>query len=56
MIIPRTSRVVDSWPTLLPEAKSTFYDDFIDILEPIITSDDRKIIKSRDMLITPKLP
>jgi len=52
---PRTSRIVDSQPTHLPEAKSEIYDDCVDILEPIITSDDRKITKSRDMLITPEL-
>ena len=56
MIIPKTSRIVDSRPTLLPETKSAIYKDCVDILKPIITSDDKKITKSRDMLITPDLP
>ena len=32
------------------------YDNCVDILKPIITSDDRKITKSRDMQITLELP
>ena len=55
IIVPRTSRIVNSRPTLLLEAKSIIYDDCVDILKSIITSDDRKITKSRDMLITPEL-
>jgi len=40
----------------LPKAKSAIYYDCVDILEPIITSDDRKITKLRDMMISPELP
>jgi len=32
------------------------YDDYINIQDPIITSDDRTITKLRDMLITLELP
>ena len=56
MTVPRTSRIIDSWPTLLSEAKSAIYDDCVDILEPIIISDDKKITKLRDLLIAPELP
>jgi len=56
MTTPKTSRIVDSRSVLLLEAKNRIYDDYVDIQEPIITSDDKKITKSKDMQITPELP
>ena len=53
---PKISRIVNSQSALLPKDKSAIYDDCDNILEPIITSDDRKITKSKDMLITLELP
>ena len=56
MVVPRTSRIVDSRTTFLPKAKRTLYHEHIDVLEPITTSNGRNITKLRDMLITPERP
>lgn len=56
IIMPRTCGIVNSRPALLPGAKSVLYHSHIYILESILTSDDRKISKLRDMLSTPELP
>ena len=56
MIVPKASRIVNGRPTLFLNIKSAIYDDCINILEAIVTSDDKRINMLRDMLITPKLP
>lgn len=56
MVVLRTSRIVISQPMLLQKAKSTLYHGHIYVLEPITTSDDKKITKLRDMMITLELP
>ena len=56
MVVPRTSRKVNDQLALHLEAKSAQYHSHINIQKPILISDDRKITKSKDLLIAPELP
>lgn len=56
MFVPKTSRKVNDQIGLLPEAKSMIYHSHINIQKPILTSDNKKITESRDMLIALELP